>query len=293
VAVALALAALATGSKGVWVAFVAATGVWLLVKAPRAALAAAGALAVVLWAVPIPDSGLIRLELGRVALHGIAAQPLGWGAEGFPLVWDAFWSGVAPTGEVWHDRAHAIVLDRAIEWGLLGLAGWATVVVVAWRRAALPERIAMAAWLAYHMTMFEMMWGAAGFAVLLGYVLSTPGARPRGVVKTVGWTGALVALVVGALGLAQSSAASRAPDFPAMQRAIEMPSPIGGDIIELYLKARQTPATLEWAAERVEGWAPHATQQWFLMAAWDRRYCTELGAVAPRRPDVRALCDSP
>jgi hypothetical protein len=270
----------------VGVALVAAVGVLALAKAPRLAFACAVCLAGALWVIQIPDSGLIRLELGRVALHGIWAKPLGWGAEGFPLVWDTFWQGVAPTREVWHDRAHNLLLDRAVEWGLVGVAGWLAVVVGAWRRAELPERMALAAWLAYHMTMFEMMWGAVGFAALVGYILHS---RPRRVDR-LAWTGAAVAFAVGAAQLAQSNAASRAADFPAMQAAIEMWSPVGGDVVELYLKAQQTPASLEWAAGHVELRSPHATQQAMLLAIWDRRYCADLRLAAPWRPDVRELC---
>ena len=287
VATVLALAAAATGSKGIGVALVAAFGVLVLRRWPWAGLIGAIGLSITLFAIPIPDSGMIRLELGRVALHGIWAEPLGWGAEGFPFVWDTFWRGVTPTGEVWHDRAHALVLDRAIEWGLVGVAGWLAVVIGAWRRAGLPERMAIAAYCAFGLTMFEMLWGAVGFAALLGYTLHS---RPRRVSRWVGWAAAAVALVVGAAQLAQSRAAAIAADFPAMQAAIEMWSPVGGDVVELYLKARQTPASLEWATDRVETRSPHATQQAMLLAIWDRRYCADLRLAAPWRPDVRALC---
>ena len=283
----LALAAVATGSKGVGVAMVAAFGVLALAKAPRVAQVGAIVLALGIWVAPIPASGLIRLELGRVALHGIWAEPLGWGAEGFPFVWDTFWRGATATGEVWHDRVHSLVLDRAIEWGLVGVAGWLAVVVAAWRRAELPERMAITAYFAYSLTMFEMLWGAVGAAALLGYTLH---GRPRRVSRWVGWTGAAVALIVGAAQLAQSRAAATAADFPAMQAAIEMWSPVGGDVVELYLKAQQTPASLEWAAGRVETRSPHATQQAMLLAVWDRRYCADLRLAAPWRPDVRMLC---
>jgi hypothetical protein len=283
----LALAAVATGSKGVAVAVIAAGGAWLLAKAPRVALAGAVLLALGIWAVPIPASGLIRLELGRVALHGIWAEPWGWGAEGFPYVWDTFWRGVAPTGEAWHDRAHNLLLDRAIEWGIVGLIGWSMVVIAAWRRAELPERMALAAWLGFHLTMFEMMWGAVGFAALLGYVLHR---RPMLTPKVTGRVLATVALVVGAAQLAQSNAAARAATMPEMEAAIELWSPVGGDVVELYLKAPQTRATLDWAAERVETRSSHATQQAMLLAVWDRQYCADLRLAAPTRPDVRELC---
>lgn len=288
----LALAALATGSKGVLVAGVAAGSVLLLAKAPRVGLACAIALAAALWAFPIPGSGLIRLELGRVALRGIAAEPWGWGAEGFPFVWDTFWRGATATGEAWHDRAHSILLDRAIEWGLVGVAGWLAVVAAAWKKAELPERAAMAAYLAYGLTMFEMMWGTAAFSCLLGYTLRgrVAAGRQGWQLRATGAAGAVLALVVGSAALGQSYAASRAADFAAMQRAIEMWSPIGGDVIEVYLKAQQTPESLEWAADRVETHSPHATQQAFLLAAWDRRYCVDLRLAAPYRPDVRLLC---
>lgn len=285
----LAAAAAATQSKGLAVALVVAAAVWAFSRAPRSAAGVAVAAAVGLWFVPIPDSGLIRLELGRVGLTATLTHPLGWGAEGFSRAWDALWLGVAPTGETWHDRAHCLLLDRAIEWGWVGVAGWLMVAVAAWRRAELPERMALGAWLAYHMTMFEMMWGAAAFACLLGWVFnSTP--RSRKLNRGLGLAWAIIALVVGAAQLAQSSAASRAADFPAMQRAIEMWSPIGGDVIEVYLRAPQTSTSLEWAAEHIEHWSPHATQQAFILAAWDPRYCPDLLAVAPRRPDVRMLC---
>jgi len=165
------------------------------------------------------------------------------------------------------------------------------VVAAAWRRAELPERMALAAYVAYSMTMFEMMWGGAAFAVLLGYTLrGRPLVSPQ--LRPFGLTYALVALVVGAAHLNQSYTAARAADHPAMQRAIEMWSPIGGDLIEVYLKAPQTPETLEWADDHIEFDSPHRTQQTFLMAAWDRGWCADLRLVAPKRPDVRALCAS-
>lgn len=283
----LALAAALTGSKGVGVALVAAFGVWALRKAPTVALAGAVVLGAALWVFPVPASGLIRLELGRVALHGIAAAPLGWGAEGYPFVWDTFWRGATATGEVWHDRAHNVFLDRAIEWGVVGLAGWLAVILAAWRRAELPERMAIAAYLAYSATMFEMMWGGAAFAVLLGYTLR---GRTCRVDRRVAWTVAAVALVVGALGFSQSWAASRAATLPEMEAAIEQVSPIGGDLVELYLKARQTPASLDWAEGQIEWYAPHRTQAAMLLVMWDRERCFGLRHVAPDRPDVRAIC---
>lgn len=289
----LALAAALTGSKGVVVAAVAAGGVLVLAKAPRWAIVAAGAiLAAGIWLVPIGGSALIRLELGRVALAGIAAEPWGWGAEGFPFVWDEFWRGVTATGEVWHDRAHSLVLDRAVEWGVVGVAGWLAVVVAAWRRAELPERMAIAAYLGYSLTMFEMMWGAAGFASLLGYVLRGQRWTPSTVrgLREAGVACAAVALVVGAAQLSQSWAGAHAADHPAMQRAIERWSPIGGDLIEVFLKAPQTRETLQWADDHVETRSPHATQQAFLLAIWDRSWCVDLRMLAPKRPDVRFLC---
>lgn len=283
----LALCALATGSKGVVVAAVAAGGVLLLAKAPRLAWGAAVGLAIGLWFVPVGDSGLIRLELARVALRGIVAEPWGWGAEGYPFVWDTFWRGVTPTGEAWHDRAHSLVLDRAIEWGVVGAAGWLAVVMAAWRRAELPERAAIAAYLGFGLTMFEMMWGAAGFAVLLGYSLRGSSLQLN---RRLGWIAATVALIAGSFALAQSRAAATAATMPAMEAAIEQWSPVGGEVIELYLKAPQTLATLRWAEDHVERHSPHATQQAFLMAAWNRQYCVDLWIVAPYRPDVVALC---
>lgn len=285
-AVILALAAIATGSKGVGVAAVAAFGVLVLSRWPRVGLGLGMILAGLIWVVPVPTSGMIRLELGRVALHGIATAPWGWGAEGFPFVWDIFWRGATATGEAWHDRAHNLLLDRTIEWGVVGVVGWLAVVVAAWRRAELPERMALAAWLAYHLTMFEMMWGAVGFAVLVGYRLRGPTVR----VSALGYAAAALALVVGSAQLAQSAAGARAADIPAMQAAIEMWSPVGGDLVEVYLKGRQTRASLDWAAERTETRSPHATQQAMLLALWDPAYCADLKLAAPRRPDVRELC---
>lgn len=293
---ALVLALVATRSTGAALAVAAAGGVWLLARAPRwVVVATAVVVAAGLWFAPLPPSALIRIELGRVALHGIVARPLGWGAEGFPFVFDRWWSGFAPTGEAWHDRAHCLVLDRAIEWGIAGVIGWGLVVVAAWRRAALPERMAIAAYLAYGLTMFEMMWGAAGFAVVLGYTFQT--WRPEGEWRvtrhrphTLACLAAALALVVGAAHLAQSHAAATAPDKPAMRRAVEMWSPVGGDLVETYLKAAQTPDSLAWAAGHVEMSSPHATQQAMLLALWDRRYCADLLLAAPRRPDVREIC---
>ena len=292
----LTLALVATRSTGAALAVAAAGGVWLLARAPRwVVVATAVAVAVGLWFAPLPPSALIRIELGRVALHGIVARPLGWGAEGFPFVFDRWWSGFAPTGEAWHDRAHCLVLDRAIEWGVIGLAGWLMVVMAAWRRAALPERMAIAAYLGFGLTMFEMMWGAGAFAAVLGYTFQT--WRPEGEWRVtrhrphaLACLATALALVVGAAQLAQSHAAATATDKPAMQRAIERWSPIGGDLVETYLKAAQTPDSLAWAAGHVETSSPHATQQAMLLALWDRRYCADLLLAAPRRPDVRELC---
>lgn len=289
----LALGAAATGSKGVVVAAVAAGGVLAIHRLrPRTVLCFGLIVAGTIWAIPMTGSMLIRLELGRVALHGIAAAPWGWGAEGFPLVWDEFWRGVAPTGEAWHDRAHSLLLDRATEWGVVGVAGWVAVVVAAWRRAELPERMALAAYVAYSLTMFEMMWGGAAFAVLLGYTLRGQKWRPSTVrgLREFGWSWAAVALVVGAAQLNQAYRGAHAADFPQMQAAIEAWSPIGGDLIEVYLKAPQTPETLEWADDHIEFDSPHRTQQTFLMAAWDRGWCADLRLVAPKRPDAAQLC---
>lgn len=283
-----------TGSKGAMLAVIATCGYLAFQRWPRTAFCGTVVAAVGIWAVPIPDSGMIRLELGRVAGLGIVTQPWGWGAEGFPFVWDTFWRGVTATGEAWHDRAHSLVMDRAIEWGIHGLIGWGIVVWAAWRRAETPERAAIVAYLTYGLTMFEMMWGAAAFSVLLGYVLRGQRWRPSTVrgLREFGWSWAAVAVVVGAAALAQTHAASKAADFPAMQAAIERWSPIGGDVIEVYLKAKQTPESLEWAADNVEIHSPHATQQAMLLAVWDRRYCIDLKLAAPKRPDVRALCVS-
>jgi hypothetical protein len=75
-----------------------------------------------------------------------------------------------------------------------------------------------------------------------------------------------------------------------MEGVIERWSPVGGEVVELYLKAAQTERSLAWAADHTELHSPHATQQAFLLAAWSQRYCADLRAAAPNRPDVRSLC---
>ena len=88
-----------------------------------------------------------RLAPWDAALAGFTQRPLlGWGPGNFATVFGLFGSGYAATAEP-HDRAHSVLIERAVTTGVVGLATWLAlwggalgVLVLAARRAPPPER---------------------------------------------------------------------------------------------------------------------------------------------------------
>jgi hypothetical protein len=181
VAIPVVAAMVATQSKGAILGLVV-TAVWWLWATRRWKLAsvATALLAVGLWFVPTPGSGTIRMGIWTAAVHAIAERPLGWGAENFPLAWDANFVPIAEevvfggpdartevVPHFWHDRAHNVLLDRAIEWGWLGCAVWVLLLVSAFRAGDVVDRGALVLYGVQGAFMFDMMLSMIGACCLV------------------------------------------------------------------------------------------------------------------------------
>ena len=124
-----------------------------------------------------------RLAAWEAGLAGFTERPLlGWGPGNFDTVFGLFGSGYAATAEP-HDRAHSVLIERAVTTGMAGLATWLAlwggalaVLVLAASRAPPPERaltIFVAAALAGHLTqllfLFDTAAGTLVSTLLLAY----------------------------------------------------------------------------------------------------------------------------
>jgi hypothetical protein len=180
-AIILAAAAAATQSKGMYVGLVVA-GTWWLWESRRYVWGtlATAVLGTAAWLVPIPTTFLVRAAAWEAAIKGIIERPLGWGAENFPLVWDRFFipvvqqvefadGHVAQIPHFWHDRAHNVFLDRGVEWGVLGLAVWVGILLVAYRRGGMLERFMLVWYAVAGVFMFDMLPGMVGLLMLVAW----------------------------------------------------------------------------------------------------------------------------
>ena len=134
-----------------------------------------------------------RLAAWDAGVAGFAARPLlGWGPGNFATVFGLFGSGYAATAEP-HDRAHSVLIERAVTTGVVGLATWLAlwggalgVLVRAARRAPPPERavtLFAAAALAGHLMQLQFLFDTAAgtlvSTVLLAYAARLePGTLP-------------------------------------------------------------------------------------------------------------------
>jgi len=112
----------------------------------------------------------------QAAIEGIAERPWGWGAENFPIVWDRHFVDIVtpdangePVPHYWHDRAHNVYLDRAIEWGVQGLAVWVFMLGLAWKRGDDIDRTAIVLYAVQALFMFDMMMSMIGACVLIAW----------------------------------------------------------------------------------------------------------------------------
>ena len=134
-----------------------------------------------------------RLAAWEAGWAGFTERPLlGWGPDNFDTVFGLFGSGYAATAEP-HDRAHSVLIERAVTTGVAGLATWLAlwggalvVLVLAARRAPPPERaltMFVAAALAGHLIQLQFLFDTAAgtlvSTVLLAYAARLePGTLP-------------------------------------------------------------------------------------------------------------------
>ena len=134
-----------------------------------------------------------RLAAWEAGWAGFTERPLlGWGPGNFDTVFGLFGSGYAATAEP-HDRAHNVLIERAVTTGLAGVATWLAlwggalaVLVLAASREPPPERaltIFVAAALAGHLTqllfLFDTAAGTLVSTLLLAYAARLePGTLP-------------------------------------------------------------------------------------------------------------------
>lgn len=184
VAIPLTAAMVATQSKGAILGLVVAFIFWLWTTR-RYALGCALTLALMagMLAIPTPSSGNIRIGMWDAAVRGIAERPLrGWGAENYPLVWDKYFIPITtevtyagPDARVevethyWHDRAHNVALDRAIEWGIGGLVVWVCLLLSGWRRGDALDKSAAVLYAVQAVFMFDMMFSMVGACVWIAW----------------------------------------------------------------------------------------------------------------------------
>ena len=134
-----------------------------------------------------------RLAAWDAGWAGFTERPLlGWGPGNFDTVFGLFGSGYAGAAEP-HDRAHSVLIERAVTTGVAGLATWLAlwggalvVLVLAARRAPPPERaltMFVAAALAGHLMQLQFLFDTAAgtlvSTVLLAYAARLePGTLP-------------------------------------------------------------------------------------------------------------------
>lgn len=177
VAIPVVAALVATQSKGAALGLVVALAYWLwTTRKFSAAALVTSALALGMCFVPIPTSGSIRAGMWKAAVEGIVERPWGWGAENYPIVWDRHFVDIVtpdvngePVPHYWHDRAHNVYLDRAVEWGLQGLAVWLFMLGLAWKRGDEIDRTAIVLYAVQALFMFDMMMSMIGACVLIAW----------------------------------------------------------------------------------------------------------------------------
>lgn len=183
-AIPFAAAMLATQSKGAILGLAVALIFYLFhTRQQEIAFVLTVLLTVGMFMVPKPTSGTIREGIWDAAVHGIVQRPWGWGAENFPLAWDANFVPITTIREYhgppeprtdiiphwWHDRAHNVLLDRAIEWGWIGVVVWVFLLVGAWKRGRALDQSAILLYLLQGMFMFDCQMSMIGAVTLIAY----------------------------------------------------------------------------------------------------------------------------
>ncbi|MFA5249255.1 MAG: O-antigen ligase family protein [Candidatus Paceibacterota bacterium] len=131
-----------------------------------------------------------RIEVWKIAWQSFLQRPfLGWGPDNFEI---AFSSNFSPKlflpeygGEIWFDRAHNIIMDNLVSFGILGsilylgiFAGtfWSLVRLrfskkIGLAAAAVPLA-ALAAYFVQNLTVFDMVSSLVMFFLILGFAAS-------------------------------------------------------------------------------------------------------------------------
>ena len=138
-----------------------------------------------------------RLAAWEAGLAGFTERPLlGWGPGNYATAFGLFASGYAGTAEP-HDRAHSVLVERAVTTGVAGLATWLAlwggalvVLVLAARRAPPPERaltMFAAAALAGHLVQIQFLFDTAAGTLVSTLLLAFAARLEPGTLPPARW----------------------------------------------------------------------------------------------------------
>jgi hypothetical protein len=326
------VAMVASQSKGALLGLAVGVTFWLWhTRREWLGCAATALICIGMVTVQVPMSGTHRIALWHVAVRGILERPWGWGAENYGLVWDRYFIPLKQAGgfpSFWHDRAHSMVLDRSIEWGVVGMLAFVALLLLAFWKGGALERAAFAAYGVQAIFMFDMMPAMVGVLCLTAYcflpkeeTLTDLQSRGAHWYRTTGWhfpqvasqaisakrralalvLGVLLA-TTGGLALYQGYSVARAETYSDLLEAAEAPSPIGGFGSEVAIKYLQQRPQNERSVAAVEGYLPEAgpSRTTFLHLLCAHRLlfpedvpdcpCEELLTWAPYRGDSQEMC---
>jgi len=137
-----------------------------------------------------------RFMVWGMAIEGFKEKPiLGWGQENFNYVFNKYYNPDMYGQEPWFDRAHNIFFDWLIAGGILGLAGYLGIFVIAlyllWRKTELPiiEKSIftglLAAYFFQNLFVFDNLMSYILFFSVLGYIHHASTDNQEGFIKKI------------------------------------------------------------------------------------------------------------
>lgn len=157
-----------------------------------------------------------RMTIWQMGLKGVKDRPLlGWGPEGFIIVFPKYYQPSLYAQEPWFDRSHNIIIDWLISAGVLGLIAYLSIlyfaVLTVWReyrKNNFSPQMAILLWvmiLVYfvqNLFVFDQIATYIGFFALIAYLYGASVAEKRSELagKTSGWNinsdGPLAAIIL-------------------------------------------------------------------------------------------------